>query len=173
MRFLIFLPPSGFRDESLRLVELFFDKWGIGRQVSSYTRTDCTGEHGSSRRPDINASKVTVFGYDALLIMDGPGMDKYRLYEYRPLLDMVYSFYANGKVVWAIGNAIKVLARANIVKGKRVSMPREQDAKSAVLMFHGLPSTAQAEVQERLCTIGNPEDLETAVPDVFLRLGIK
>ncbi len=173
MRFLIFLAPSGFHDESFRFIRLFLDKWGIENQVSSYTKAECTGEHGAVCRPDVNASKVSVFGYDALLIVDGPGIEKYNLSEYRPLLDMIYSFYSNGKAVWAIGNAIKVLARANVVKGKRVSMPKEQDAKSAVLMFHGVPSAARSEVQEKLCTVGNPDDLEEAIPEVFVRLGIK
>ncbi len=173
MRFLVFLAPSGFRDESFRMLELFFNKWGIERQVTSYTKTGCTGDHGSVCKPDIHTSKVSTFGYDGLLMVDGPGIEKYKLYEYRPLLDLAYSFYNNGKFVWAIGNAIKIAARANIVKGKRVSTPQDQDVRSAVLMFHGIPSSAQSEVQERLCTIGSPSDLETAIPEVFLRLGVK
>ena len=34
MRFLIFIPPKDFRDESLSMVKLFFDKWGIRYMIT-------------------------------------------------------------------------------------------------------------------------------------------
>jgi putative intracellular protease/amidase len=105
--------------------------------------------------------------------VDGVGIDTYKMYDYRPLLDMVYNFYRNGKFVCAIGNGVKVVARANIIKNKKVSTPEDQAAKGLVLLFHGIPSTKPIEVQDNLCTIGDPSSLDTTLPQMLAYLGIK
>lgn len=173
MRFLVFVTPTDFHDETLRTVNMFFDKWGVEHQTASYSTRECRGSHGMVCRPGVNASKASVFGYDALLIVDGPGIDSYKMYDYRPLLDMVYSFNSNGKFVCAIGNAIKVVARSNIVKGKRISMPGDASVKSMVLLFHGIPTQSAVEAQGNVCTVGNPAGLEEAMPEMLSHVGIK
>lgn len=173
MRCLVFIAPGDFHDETLSTVKLFFAKWGIEPVMTSYTSHECTGSHGSVCRPDINTSNVTVFGYDALLLIDGKGIDTYKVYDYRPLLDMVFSFYKNGRQVCAIGNSIKALARANIIKNKRVAAWDDAPTKGLVLLFHGLPSQKAIEVEDNLCTISDLSALETAMPQWISHLGVK
>ncbi len=173
MRFLVLIPPSDFSDESMELVDLFFNKWGIEYEIASYTRNACIGSHGGIKKPTLHANSVTVFGYDAFMLIDGIGVEKYKLYEYRPLLDMVYSFHSHKKVVWAIGNAIKIAARANIIKDKKVSVPQSADVRGVVNLFRGILSTEPSEVQGNICTVGNPSNLELVMPGILAKLGIK
>ena len=66
MKFLIFVPPKDFRDESLSIIKLFFDKWGINYKITSYTTSDCVGTHGAIYKTDVHTSHVDSGDYDGI-----------------------------------------------------------------------------------------------------------
>ncbi len=173
MKMLIFIAPNDYREETLEKVRLILDKWGVKYSVSSYSKKECRGYHGAVCVPDINTNSVSTGDYDGLIIVDGKGMDAYKLYDFRPLLDLVLKFNASKKQVCAIGNSIKVLARANVVRGIKVATPDDEEAKRLVLLFHGIPSQEGYEISENVSTIRDSDKIDMAMLEILSRAGVK
>ncbi len=172
MKFLIFIPQKDFRDETVSMLKLFFDKWDVGYQITSFTTKECMGSHGAVYTPTLHTGKASAADFDGIVLVDGKGVDEYRLYEYRPLLDILLQFSIKNKKVAGIGNAIKALARANIIKDKKISMPRDEEARRMVLLFHGVASQNAAEISGNIVTIGDSANLERAMQEVLGGLGV-
>ncbi len=171
MRFLIFIPPKDFRDESVSIVKLFFDKWDVDYKITSYTSGDCIGSHGAVYRPDIHASKVSSEEYDGIVLIDGNGVDLYKLYDYRPLLDLMLKFNNARRYIISISNAAKIPARANIVKDKRVSTDDKETVR-LVNLFHGVPSGSKFELAGNLISIKSSSDIEESMQMVLQHIGV-
>ena len=172
MKFAIFIAPRDFKDETVSMLKIFFDKWGIQYSIASYANKDCVGYHGAVYRPDINAAKISSADFDGIMLVDGKGFEDFRLFEYRPLLDTIMLFNERGKYVGAINNAIKAVARANIIKDKKVSMPQDEESKRLVLLFHGIPSNEGIEVAKNLITIRSSSGLEVQLSEMMKHLGV-
>lgn len=172
MNFLIFIAPNGFKDETLSKVRAFFDKWGIKYKVSSYSTKECRGYHGAVVDPDINTNKVNTADFDGIILLDGPGIDQYRLQEFRPLLDLILRFNTNGKYVAAVGNSLRILARSNTIKGKKVSVPNDDEIKRLVLLFHGIPSEEGIEGADNVISIGDSGALEEKLVRMMSHIGV-
>lgn len=173
MKFVIFVTPRDFRDESLNMVKLFFDKWGVQYKVASYTTGSCIGSHGAAFEPDMNAGKIAVPDFDGIVLIDGEGVEGYRVYEYRPLLDLMLLFNNARKPIIAIGNAIRVPARANVINGKKVSVPNDAESQRLISLFHGIPSKEMAEMSENIITIGSSQGIETSMTRILEHIGVK
>ena len=171
MRFLIFIPPKDFKDESLSMVKLFFDKWGIHDMVTSYSSADAVGLHGAVVRPDINTSRVNYDEYDGIVLIDGTGSDDYKLYDYRPLLDLMLMLNQKKRYIISINNTAKIPARANIVNNVRISTD-DEESKRLVRLFHGVPSEKPLEMNGNLITIRNSKDIEESMQVILERIGI-
>ncbi len=171
MRFLIFIPPKEFRDESVALIKLFFDKWGVDYKISTYSSSDCVGTHGAVYKPDIHASKISVGDFDGVVLIDGAGVDGYKLFDYRPLLDIMLRFNQDNKFIIAISNSVKIPARANIVKDKRVAVD-DSETKRLVVLFHGIPTQKEFEMSGNLITISNPKDIEESMQRILEHMGV-
>jgi putative intracellular protease/amidase len=169
-RFLVLIPPKDFKDESLDMVTLFLNKWGIKFMITSYTSNECKGIHGATVRPDLNASRAYTEEYDGIVLIDGHGVDDYKMYDYRPLLDMMLRFNDKKKPIVAINNAVKIPARANIVKGLKISTD-DQEAKRLVILFHGTPSEKSYEISSNIITVRKSEDLEEALQKILDQIG--
>jgi protease I len=173
MKILIFIAPNDYKDETLEKLKLLLSKWGVKYAISSYSKKECRGYHGAVCMPDVNTNSVSTEDYDGLIIVDGKGIDSYKLYDFRPLLDLVLKFGASKKQVCAIGNSVKVLARANIVKGIKVATPDDEEAKRLVLLFHGIPTNDAYAINENISTIRDSNNMDSAVLEVLSRLGVK
>ncbi|HUC38790.1 MAG TPA: DJ-1/PfpI family protein [Candidatus Acidoferrum sp.] len=173
MKFLIFIPPNDFKDESVATIKMFLDRWGVGYQITSYSTKECIGTHGASYRADINTNKVEASEYDGIILVDGAGVEAYKLPEFRPLLDVAMKFNNSKKYVAAIGNATKILARANIIKGKKLALPEDQETKRTVLLFHGVPSEKGFEIDGNIITIKDSSALEESMNPILEHLGVK
>jgi putative intracellular protease/amidase len=171
MRFVIFIPPKDFKDETLSALKLVFDRWGVRYSVASYTSNECMGYHGAVCRPDMSAHKIDVNDFDGIVLVDGPGIEEMRLYEYRPLLDVLLIFNQKGKYVGGISNAIKIIARANIVKDKKVVLPRDEEGRRLVLLFHGVPSEKSLELSSNIFTIRDSVGLEGPLQELLQQFG--
>ncbi len=171
MNFAVFVPPREFKDESLSAVRLFLDKWGVKYSIASYGNRDCTGYHGSVCKKDMDALKINPMDYDGIIIVDGVGIDSTKLYEFRPLLDTVMLFSSSGKRVIALGNAVKILARANIIKNRRIAV-RDAEAKRLVILFHGVPTEEPIEISDGLITIDSRIDVEGSMKKMLGSMGI-
>jgi hypothetical protein len=169
MRFAVFVPSKDFKDESLNIVKLILSKSGIQYSIASYSRA-CVGSHGAFCRSDINPSNVVPSEYDGFVIIDGPGIDESAAYDYRPLLDTVTAMNSARKYIVIIGNAIKIPARANIIKGKKVTVP-DIDSKRFVVLFYGIPSASGIEISGNLITAKDSKSLEAGAEQIMNVLG--
>jgi putative intracellular protease/amidase len=173
MTLLVFLPPNDFRDETVATVKLFLDKWGVDYRFASYGSKDCKGTHGAVYKQQASMTKLRLQDYSGILLIDGNGVETFKLYEYRPLLDTLLQFNNERKTIAAISNSIKILARANIINGKKISMPQDMDAKRLILLFHGVPSESGIEIADNIITIGSTNRLEMPMQTLLERLGVK
>ncbi len=173
MHMLIFLPPTDFHDESLSMLRLFFDRWEIKYSITSYTSKQCTGKHGATVKPDIHTAAVDSTQYDGIVFIDGDSIDSAKLYDFRPLLDLTMLFDRNGKQIWAIGNSVKILARANVIKGKKVAVPKNEESVRLVSLFHGEPSSSEFEISGNIVTINPGANMESSINSIFEKLNIK
>lgn len=172
MKFLVFIAPNEFKDETVAMVRTFFKKWGIGFQITSYSNKDCVGYHGAVYKPDINTAKVKPGDYDGIFLVDGNGVDNYRLYEYRPLLDLIMQMNNASKYVCGVDNAIKIIARANIVKDKKIAMPADEETKRLVQLFHGVPTDNGIEPSKNIITIGSSRNLDSTLQEMLNYIGV-
>jgi protease I len=172
MRFLVLIAPKDFKDESVAMVKLFFSRWNIDYDIGSYTNGACVGYHGAVYKPDVNMNGVKSSDYDGIMIIDGPGLETSRMYEYRPLLDTLMLFNSNGKYVGAIGNAVKIVARANIIKDRKISSPDAEDVFRMVQLFHGIPSKEGIEIDRKIITIRDSSNLEVPLQQMLQKMGV-
>ncbi len=174
MKFLIFIPPKDFKDESVATLKMFFDRWNVGYQITSYSTKECIGLHGASYMPDINTNKVNTSDYDGIIFVDGSGIDSYKLPEFRPLLDVVLKFNNSRKYLCAVGNAVKVLARANVIKDKKLAVSeQDQESKRVALLFHGVPTDTGMEISGNIVTIKDSMALEESLNPFLEHIGVK
>ena len=169
MRFAVFVPAKDFKDESLNIVKLILTKSGIPYDIASYSRA-CIGSHGAFCKADVNPSDVVPAKYDGFVLIDGPGIDDSAAYDYRPLLDTVMAMNSAGKHIISIGNAIKITARANIIKGKKIAVP-DPDSKRFIVLFYGVPSALGVEISGNLITAKNSKSLEVGAEPIMNLLG--
>lgn len=171
MRFLIFLPPNDFKDESVAMVKTFFDRWSVEYKITSYANKECVGYHGARYMPDVNTNKVSTNDFDGIILIDGKGVDTYKLYEFRPLLDILLLFNEKNKIIGAINNSIKIVARANIVKDRKISMPKDEELRRLVILFHGTPSDESIEISKNIITIKDSQGLEGPLTTMLQHIG--
>jgi len=172
MRFAIFIAPKDFKDETVSMLKTTFDKWGIEYSIASYANKDCVGYHGAVYKPDMNAAKISPNDFDGIVLVDGKGFEDYRLFEYRPLLDTLIIFNQSRKYIGAINNSIKAVARANIIKDRKVAMPEDEETRRLVLLFHGIPSEETMEIAGNLVTIKSSAGLEVQLRTLLQHFGV-
>ncbi|MDE1866012.1 MAG: DJ-1/PfpI family protein [Candidatus Micrarchaeota archaeon] len=170
MRLAIFIPQKGFKDESLSLVKLILDKWGVGYNIAAYGKGGI-GIHGALVRADIRPEEIITSRFDGIVFIDGTGIDEQKLYDYRPLLDIVTHFNEANKYIVAIGNAAKIPIRANIVKAKKVAVGDEETLRLARL-FNAIPTQSNVEGMGNLVTIKNSKAAEDSVEEWMQRIGL-
>ncbi len=173
MKFLVFIPPNEFKDETLSITKTFFDKWGISYDITSYSTKDCTGMHGAVQKLTVNANKADPYQYDGILLVDGNGVDKYKLPEFRPLLDILLKLNNTNKYIAAIGNAQRIIAKANVIKGKKVAAPQDAETKRTVQVFHGTLSDKGVEIDGNIITVRDSTSLEESMNTILQHLGIR
>ncbi len=175
MKMLIFIPPSHFKDDSLKMAKLFFSKWGIDYDVSSYTSHDCRGSQGFVQTPDINTASASHSNYDGIVLIGGDGIEGYKLYNFRPMLDMLLRFDSSKKHICGIGNSVKLIARSNIIKDKTIVAPKDKESCDLIILFHGKPSDNNFEISGNITTISDRdyESLEEGMDAFISHIGVK
>jgi len=167
----IVIPPKNFRDETLSTLDLLLAKKDIKKEVSGFTSKDCVGFHGAVVKPDSKILSLDPVSTSALILADGPGVDSLKLYDYRPLLDIVKSFHDNKKVIVGIGNGIKIVARANIVRDTKIAS-NDKDVEKLVSLYRGLAVTNNYLVRDKsIITLSDPNKIDELVTLLSEELG--
>lgn len=173
MKVAMLLAPKDFKDESASKAKLMLEKWGIEVVITSYSTHDLVGYHGAVYKPQINAAKIHPDNFDAILLIDGKGVDGYKLYDFRPLLDTVKLFQMKKKPIAAISNAIKIVARANIISNVKIAMPKDEETVRLITLYHGTPSRNEIEDDKGIMTLSNPDKAMEFTDLLITKLGAK
>jgi protease I len=158
----IIIPSRDFKDETLSELNLLLVKKDIKITVASTTLKDCTGYHGAIVRPDATLKDLDPAHIDALLLVDGPGVESMRLYDHRPLLDLIRVFYENKRLIAGIGNGIKSIARANIIKDKKIANVGKED-ENLVRLYRGVPTDNYLVFDKNILTLSNSSKVDELV----------
>ena len=173
MRVAVIIPQRGFKDESLRAAVELFSKWHVDAVVASYSSEDAVGYHGAIVKPTMSAALVKASDFDAILLIDGPGVDQYTLYDFRPLLDTVKYFYSSGKLIAGIGNAVKIMARANVIANAKIAAPKDDETKRLAALYKGIFTNNYMELDKNILTLNAPEKADELANKMLVQLGLK
>ncbi|MGC8676392.1 MAG: DJ-1/PfpI family protein [Candidatus Micrarchaeia archaeon] len=169
----IIIAPNDFKDETLAKAELFLDKKGIEHEILSTAEATCKGYHGATRKQDARADEFEPAYTDAVLIVDGPGVESSRLYENRQILDRIKVAHENKKLIAAVGNAIKVVAKSNVIKDTKIASIDDEDAKRLVGLYRGVMTNAPLVMDKGILTASDDADMQEFVGAIADALGIK
>lgn len=115
---------DNFRDEELFKTKDVLESKGIKVTVASSALGLARGMLGGTIKPDILINKIDVDGYDAIVFVGGIGASEY--WNSPIAHEVIKEAIEKQKVVAAICIAPVTLAKAGILKGKRVtSWPSE------------------------------------------------
>ncbi len=173
MRAAIILPPKGFKDETVSFFKSFFAKWGITPSIASYNNGECVGYHGAAYKADISALKVNPDEFDIILVPEGPGIDAYKLYDYKPLLDTLRAFSSAKKTLIATGNAVSVLARASALVDTKVAVHENSETVRLVRIYHGIISNKPLESDKNVITAKSSDSNSEIAKLVLEKFGLK
>jgi len=120
MRVLMIVAQKNFRDEELFHTKEELEKAGNEVKVASVSTATATGMLGAIVKPDLAVKDVKVEDFDALIIVGGSGSPE--LAKYPEVSNLIKSAASKGKVLGAICLGPVVLAKADVLKGKKATV---------------------------------------------------
>lgn len=163
MKIAMLLAPSDFRDETVSKARRLMERWGVEPIITSYSSHECTGYHGAVYRPGIRTTELDPDSFEGLFLVDGSGVESYKLYDLRHIIELVKSFAKKGKFVVALGDSMKILARADVIDGIKVASVRDREGERIVKLFKGKVSDSNVECDRNILTATSSEDTEALV----------
>lgn len=121
---LFIIAQEGFRDEELFVPKSVCEGAGLKCIVASITTNEAHGKLGGKIKPDIAVKDVKVTDYDLCAVVGGPGAPK--LSDYPEVSEKLNEFTKAGKKMGAICYAPTVLAKAGLLRGKKVSAYQDE-----------------------------------------------
>ncbi|HOI14082.1 MAG TPA: DJ-1/PfpI/YhbO family deglycase/protease [Methanoculleus sp.] len=121
MKLLLAVAPERFRDEELEVPRRTFEEAGIGVDIASTIAGTCTGMLGGTAEAAMAFDDADPDDYAGIVIVGGSGSEEH-LWGSEKLIEIVRSFFEQGKVVAAICLAPVVLARAGIIAGRQATV---------------------------------------------------
>ncbi|MFP3215037.1 MAG: DJ-1/PfpI family protein, partial [Candidatus Micrarchaeota archaeon] len=85
----------------------------------------------------------------------------------------VKRFHDSNKIVGAIGNAIKIIARANVIMNTKISAPVDEETQRLIRIYYGVNSPMEVEFDKNILTARNPENAEAFAQLLLEKLGVK
>jgi len=146
---LVIVPPHGFGDQSLRYARSCLHNVHVGtKSVSTLSEEMVTGRLQDEFLVDAAVDDVDMADYAGVLVVanDGPSL----LSQEARVLQLVRDAAEAGKLVAGWGNALEVLARAGVVKGKRVT--GDPEAKELAVQNGAKYTGRQIEVSNNFVT---------------------
>ena len=159
MKIVLIIPQKDFKDETVVELITTFKKWKVEYVVASSTIGVCSGYHGAEINATINYSNIRSDEFDGIIISNGPGVEEYKLYNSRSLLDVIKFFNEKNKIIACIGNSIKILSRANIINNKKIAMIKDLELTRLIKLFRGIITDNLVEQDGNLITASNSEKI--------------
>lgn len=150
---LFVLAPKGFRDKEYFTPHQILEENGHNLRTASTIVGDLTGADGGEASSTMHFNEVNVQEFDGVVFVGGPGMIE--LVGNTEMTKLVKLFFTSGKLVAAICVAVAILARADLIKDKRVAAWAgvEDEIKEAGGNF----TENKVEVDQNIITASGPE----------------
>ena len=108
-----------------------------------------------------------------VVLADGPGVEQFKLYDLRQLHDLLMMFIQSNKLVAGVGNAIKIIARTNMIQNMKIANTKDQDTNHLVKLFKGVITNSALESDKNIVTLGDSELIYEFADTIVSKLGIK
>ncbi len=152
-----------FKDETLSMLQLMFGKNDIEGVVAGFSLRECKGYHGAVAKPTTEARELEPNSYDALLLVDGPGVESFKLYDNRPLLDLVRIFHDSERIVVGIGNSVKIIARANVIRDTKIARSDNAEGEKMTRLYRGILTDDEIVFDKKVLTLSNSDGIKDLV----------
>lgn len=153
---LFVVAPKNFRDKEYFIPKKMLEDSGHSVQTASTIIGEITGVDGQEASSNLHIGEVNVLGFDGVGFIGGPGMSE--LVNDMEIKRLAQDFFSSGKLVSAICVATAVLAKAYLIKGKKVTgwAGVENDIKEAGAIYTG----ERVEQDQNIITASGPESAE-------------
>ncbi|MGA3020987.1 MAG: DJ-1/PfpI family protein [Candidatus Micrarchaeales archaeon] len=163
MKVAILIAPRDFKDETVSNLQLLFAKKDIESVITGLTLKECRGYHGATIKPTAEARELEPMTYDVLLIADGPGVDSLKLYDHRPLLDLIKAFHDANRIVAGVNNGIKAIARANVIRDTKIAKPNDDETEKIARLYRGIIIDDYIVLDKNVLTLADSERIDELV----------
>ncbi|MCC7013008.1 MAG: DJ-1/PfpI family protein [Planctomycetes bacterium] len=146
---LVIVPPADFAEQALRYARSSLYNVHVGtRSVSTVTQELVKGWHQDEFLVDEPIGNASMDAYSGLVLAGGAGA--LTIADDPDVQRLVREAFAQKKMVGACGEALAILARASVLKGRRVT--GAPSLKAAIQSAGGRYSSRQVEVDGLLVT---------------------
>jgi protease I len=144
---------DGFRDEEFFRPKEILEANGIEVSVVSSSLTEAKGVLGSMVKPQILVKDVQLKDFAAIIFVGGAGSSEY--WDDPWARELAKETFSSGKILAAICIAPVTLAKAGVLKGKRVTV---WPSEAAALLAAGADYTGHAvEKDGNIITASGPD----------------
>jgi protease I len=118
---LMIIAPKDFRDEELLEPKKLLEDSGANVTIASTELTEAQGMLGAKVKPDILIDNVNASSFAAAIVVGGMGSPEY-LWNNKKIHSILQELYKANKVVAGICLSGAVLAKAQVLKGKKATV---------------------------------------------------
>lgn len=169
-RILSVIAERGFRDEEFAVPLEIFRSAGHRVEVASTSRAVAEGKLGMRVTPDLCIEEADPDTYDAIVVAGGPSTPTY-IWPNRHLQAALAKVHGKGGVVAAICLAPAVLARAGLLKGKKVTTFRTPESMEELRAAGGLLKDDPVVVDGMVVTADGPAAAKAFAEAILKLLG--
>lgn len=120
MKALLIIAQKNFMDKELFETKEELEKAGISVKVASITTDISPGMLGGTYKPDLAVRDADIEEYQAIVIIGGAGSPL--LANHEEVIKLLQAAHQKGKLLAAICLGSMVLAKANVLRGKRATV---------------------------------------------------
>jgi protease I len=150
MKTLIVVAKEGFRDEEFKEPFEELINHNIEVRIASIETGKCFGKYGMIIKAGLSFDEIDIDkdidDYSAIMIVGGPGARN--LIGIDKLEQIIKAFMEKDKIISAICFAPTILAKADLIKGKKVTVWNGDEKQEPVLKEHGVNYIDEEVVQD-------------------------
>ncbi len=155
---LFIIAQQNFRDEELAIPQKILEDNGIKVDVASITTETAEGMFRTKVKPDLTVKDALNKSYDAIAVVGGSGSPV--LADYPEVLDIVKKQSDEKKIISAICIGPYILAKADILRGKKATVFFSAQSKSAFDKAGAIYTGENVTIDGKLVTANGPEAAE-------------
>lgn len=168
---LLVIAPSDFRDEELFRSREAIESAGFKTSLASTSVSEAVGMLGGRAKPDLLVSQVNLSQYDAVVFIGGQGVETNNLSGNPAVVKLAKDASSSGKVVAAICIAPRILAAADVVRGKNVTSFPDNETISSLKRAGAVYTGKAVEMDGKLITADGPSSARAFGEGVVKVLG--